>query len=148
MGMRKVGSGLLLSLALAWIGQLQAADLPKDKAERVSGLYKVNAIDKMPDNTYTIHFVAEAKDGVHDLLVLNSEGLNVKIAEGQLVKLSAEVVKGSAKEQEITQVLLFLPSQDYGLTPIWMLSKNHETHEMRGARWLEMHAPQADYQVF
>ncbi|MBC7661659.1 MAG: hypothetical protein H7249_18335 [Chitinophagaceae bacterium] len=117
------------------------------KAERVSGLYKLAHIEKKPDNEYVLHFEAQAKDGVHDQLVLNSDGLNVKVEEGQVIKLSAEVLTGSAKEHEITQVLLFLPSQDYGLTPVWVLSKSHETHEIRGARWLEMHAPQADYQV-
>ncbi len=147
--MRMIMSGLLgcvLGFGAFTVGYAQQA--PKDQAERVSGLYKVAAIEKKVENEYLIHFAAEAKDGVHDLLVLSSEGLNVKIQEGQVLKLAAEVIKSHAKEQEITQVLLFMPSQDYGLTPIWMLSKNFETREIRGARWLEMHAPQADYQVF
>ncbi len=117
-------------------------------AERVTGLYKVRKIEKNPGNDYVLHFEAENKDGVHDLLVLKSDGLNVKIEEGQVLKLSAEVLKDSKKEQEITQVLVFLPSSEYGLSPVWLLSKAHEIREMRGARYLEMHAPASDYQVY
>jgi hypothetical protein len=117
-------------------------------AERVSGLYKVSRIETKPGNEVILHFESESKDGVHDLLVLKSDGLNVKIEEGQVLKLSAEVLNTSAKEHEITQVLVFLPSNDYGLSPIWLLSKAHETREIRGARYLEMHAPGSDFQVF
>lgn len=120
----------------------------EENLERVSGLYKVSRIEKNRGNEYVIHFEAESKDGVHDLLVLKSDGLNVNIEEGQVLKLSAEVLKSSKKEQEITQVLVFLPSNEYGLSPVWLLSKTHETREMRGARYLEMHAPGSDYQVF
>jgi hypothetical protein len=146
--MRKVFTAIMVSVAMSYMANGFAQDAIKEKAERVSGLYKLARIEKKVDNEYVLHFAAETKDGVHDLLVLNSEGLNVKIEEGQVIKLSAEVLSSSAKEHEITQVLLFMPSQEYGLTPIWMLSRKHETREIRGARWLEMHAPQADYQVF
>lgn len=145
--MSKVFTFISLFAALALAGSGFSQEVPKEKVERVSGQYKLERIEKKVDNEYVLHFTAETKDGVHDQLVLNSEGMNVKIAEGQVVKLSAEVIASSAKEHEITQVLLFMPSQEYGLTPIWMLSRTHETHEIRGARWLEMHAPQADYQV-
>lgn len=145
--MHKVFTFISLFVALTLAASGFSQEVPKDKVERVSGFYKLASIEKKPDNEYVLHFVAETKDGVHDLLVLNSEGMNVKIAEGQVIKLSAEVITSTAKEHEITQVLLFMPSQEYGLTPIWMLSKTHETREIRGARWLEMHAPQADYQV-
>lgn len=127
------------------------AEVPKLEeagVERVSGLYKLTQIEKRPGNEHILHFEAEAKDGVHDLLVLKSDGLNVKIEEGQVLKLSAEVLKSSQKEHEITQVLVFMPSSDYGLSPVWLLSKSHETREMKGARYLEMHAPGSDYQVF
>lgn len=117
-------------------------------AERVSGLYKLTQIEKNRGNEFILHFEAETKDGVHDLLVLKSEGLNVKIEEGQVLKLSAEVLTSPQKEHEITQVLVFLPSNEYGLSPVWLLSKTHETREIRGARYLEMHAPGSDYQVF
>lgn len=116
--------------------------------ERVSGLYKITQIEKNLGNEFVLHFEAETKDGVHDLLVLKSDGLNVKIDEGQVLRLSAEVIKSSLKEHEITQVLVFMPSSEYSLSPVWLLSKSHETHEIRGARYLEMHAPGSDYQVF
>ena len=117
-------------------------------AERVTGLYKVSRIETNPGNEVVMHFESETKDGVHDLLVLKSDGLNVKIEEGQILKLSAEVLQSSQKEHEITQVLVFLPSSEYGLSPVWLLSKAHETREIKGARFLEMHAPGSDFQVF
>ena len=145
--MRKAITFILVLATLSLAASGFSQEVSKEKVERVSGQYKLDRIEKKVDNEYVLHFTAETKDGVHDQLVLNSEGLNVKIAEGQVVKLSAEVIASSAKEHEITQVLLFMPSHEYGLTPIWMLSRTHETREIRGARWLEMHAPQADYQV-
>lgn len=117
-------------------------------AERVSGLYKLTQIEKKPGNEFILHFEADTKDGVHDLLVLKSDGLNVKIEEGQVLKLSAEVLSTPHREHEITQVLVFLPSNEYGLSPVWLLSKTHETREIRGARYLEMHAPGSDFQVY
>ncbi len=145
--MRKVFTFISLFAALALTPSAFSQEAQKNKLERVSGLYKLDRVEKKVDNEYVLHFTAETKDGVHDQLVLNSEGMNVKIAEGQVIKLSAEVIASSAKEHEITQVLIFMPSPEYGLTPVWMLSRTHETREIRGARWLEMHAPQADYQV-
>ena len=126
----------------------EAARSEGSGVERVSGLYKITQIERKPGDEFNLHFEAETKDGVHDLLVLKSDGLSVKIEEGQILKLSAEVLKSSQKEHEITQVLVFMPSSDYGLSPVWLLSKSHETREIRGARYLEMHAPGSDYQVF
>ncbi len=161
--MRRYKSIFFASLVIS--GSLRAEETPQ-KAEptsvpkkvesspsgeglaRVSGLYRLTKMEKNPNQEFVLHFEAEAKDGVHDLLVLKSEGLNVKIKVGQVLKLSAEVLESSEKVHEMTQVLLYLPSSDYGLSPIWLLSKAHETREMRGARYLEMHAPGSDYQVF
>jgi hypothetical protein len=63
-----------------------------------------------------------------------------------VLRLSAEVLRDKSSELEVTQVLLFLPGE-HGTAPIWLLSSDHPNRDFRGARWLDMHAPQADYTI-
>jgi hypothetical protein len=42
---------------------------------------------------------------------------------------------------------LFLPSAQ-GRVPVWMLSKKGSQFDLRGAKYLDMHAPVNDYIVF
>ena len=114
---------------------------------RVGGQYRIQKIEKLGDEDFRITFQSEAPSGRADTLVLRSDHIHVAVQEGLSLRLTAEVVKDQGPILEVTQVLLFLNHRDYGTTPVWLLSKQHVTRDFRGARWLEMHAPQADFLI-
>ncbi len=117
-----------------------------EKLLRIGGTYKVVKLQKRADSEFEIHFESAPPSGRYDRLVLHSDHIHMGLQEGQTLRLSAEVLKSSADELEVTQVLLFLSNPEYGTTPVWMLSSQHASgQELRASRWLDMHAPQADY---
>jgi len=116
------------------------------KVERVGGQFRLVSIERLGEKDFRIKFESEPKTGKHDYLVLRSDHLHLAMQEGQVLRLSAEVIRDRGSELEVTQVLLFLPSGQ-GTVPIWLLSSQHVPQEFRGARWLDMHAPQADYLI-
>ncbi len=140
--------GIVLSWSLFCLAcpglELQAN--PLAKIEKIGGLFRIMSIERLGDQDFRIKFESEVKTGKHDKLVLRSDHVHLAMQEGQVLRLSAEVIRDAGSELEVTQVLLFLPN-DYGTTPIWLLSSQHPTQEFRGARWLDMHAPQADFLI-
>lgn len=136
----------VLSLFIAFLPLERVLADPLAKLEKVGGLFRIASIQRLGDKDFRIKFESERKTGKGDVLVLRSDHVHLAMQEGQVLRLSAEVVRDGSSELEVTQVLMFLPS-DQGATPIWLLSTQHTTHDFRGARWLEMHAPQADYTI-
>lgn len=118
-----------------------------EKLERIGGTYRIVRLNKLGDADFQIHFESVPLTGRFDRLVLRSDHVHMSIQEGQVLRLSAEVLSSEKPEVEVTQVLLFLSHSDYGTTPVWLLSSQHVTKDFRGSRWLDMHAPQADFQI-
>ncbi len=135
----------LFFMSFPLLGQVLRAD-PIAKVERIGGQFRIVSIEHLGEKDFRIKFESEPKTGKHDYLVLRSDHLHLAMQEGQVLRLSAEVIRDRGSELEVTQVLLFLPSGQ-GTVPIWLLSSQHVPQEFRGARWLEMHAPQADYLI-
>lgn len=137
---------LLLGLWLVFSGFTLHAE---SKVERIGGNFKIERIEKLSDADFRISFVSQVETGRFDRLTLRSDHVHLSMQEGQVIRLSAEVLKtASGKEVEVTQVLLFLSHSEYGTTPVWLLSSQHPTRDFRGSRWLDMHAPQADFLIF
>ncbi|MDQ3233894.1 MAG: hypothetical protein M3Q07_18930 [Pseudobdellovibrionaceae bacterium] len=136
---------LSLLLFCMFSGQTQAD--PMSKVERIGGLFRIARIEKLGDKDFRIKFESETKTGKHDKLILRSDHVHLAMQEGQVLRLSAEVLRDTSSELEVTQVLLFLPSEHGTAAPIWLLSSDHPNRDFRGARWLDMHAPQADYTI-
>lgn len=114
---------------------------------RVAGEYKVSQIKKQPDGAFQVSFVSKHTTGRFDRLRLVTDHLHLRLKEGLSLKISAEIVKGSGAAGEISQVLVFLPSSKHSHVPIWMISKAFSGRPLKGARYLEMHAPTSDYLV-
>lgn len=141
---------LLCSLALplkGFAGENKAPKVEAETLERIGGTYRVSRLEKLGDADFLIHFESVPLTGRYDHLVLRSDHIHMSIQEGQSLRLSAEVVSSKKPEVEVTQVLLFLSNAEYGTTPVWLLSSQHATRDFRGSRWLDMHAPQADFQI-
>ncbi len=135
-----IGLWLLLSSFAAFAADSTA------QLERVGGRYKILSIKKVGEADFKIRFQSERRTGHFDELMLQSDHIHISMQEGQVVRLSAEVIKApQGGEVEVTQVLLFLSHPEYGTTPVWLLSSQHPTRDFRGSRWLDMHAPQADF---
>lgn len=137
---------LTLSLFVFFTYSGQSLADPLAQVERIGGLFRIARIEKLGDRDFRIKFESESKTGKNDNLTLRSDHVHLAMQEGQVLRLSAEVLRDTTSELEVTQVLLFLPGE-HGSAPIWLLSSDHPNRDFRGARWLDMHAPQADYTI-
>jgi len=118
---------------------------PTGHVERVGGNYTVSKIERQEAGGFRIEFQSEVKEGPFQTLILESDHVNVGVAIGQKLRLSAEVTGVAGSKAEVSQVLLFLPNIR-GTMPVWMLSKRGGG-DLKAGRYLEMHAPLADYQI-
>lgn len=117
--------------------------------KRIGGDFKITSIERVAEGDFRIRFVSQGDPKKKDRLLLQSDHIHLSMQEGQVVRLSAEVLSQDVSgEFEVAQVLLFLSNKEYGTTPVWLLSSRHLTRDFRGSRWLDMHAPQADFQIF
>lgn len=113
---------------------------------RLGGDFLISSIEKLEDRKFLVRFISEDPQ-FKKPLVLISDHVHVGVQEGEHIRISAEVLKETDESIEVSQVLLFLPNQ-LGFTPVWMLSQNATSHELKGARFLQMHAPSADFAIF
>jgi hypothetical protein len=110
---------------------------------RVGGNYRVEQIEKMKKGTFKISFVSVASTGRFDRLILNSDHTHVSVAKGDLIRLSAEILKDSGSVAEVAQMVVFLKTK-LGQTPVWLLSNKAPLRDLRATRYLKMHAPTND----
>lgn len=138
----------LLSLLLVTPAFAAGKQRPEvqDVAAKVGGNYKVSRIERLGPDHFVIEFTSTVKSGKHDLLVLESDHVNVAVTKGMELRLSAEVLREKKGATEVSQVLLFLPKSDTHV-PVWLLSRHAKHQELRGSRYLEMHAPTSDFMV-
>ena len=114
--------------------------------DKVGGLYKVESIKKKGTSYFEVRFKSTNKTGKFDTLILESDHVHVGVAVGMTLRLSAEILKAKGDTAEISQVLLFFKRGD-STVPVWLLSRKGNPG-LRGARYLEMHAPTSDYVIF
>jgi hypothetical protein len=147
--MKKLGLILFFGLFLCDIQASESKkDLPKEgKVLRIGGEFRIKSIEKLAEKDFRVVFESLTKTAKANQLVLRTNHIHFGLSEGEQIRLSAEVVGEGSDVLNVTQVLLFIPQETYGMTPVWILSNQFPTGELRGAKWLEMHAPQADYQV-
>ena len=114
---------------------------------KITGQYKVHISKNGKFDNYRIEFQSKFKTGRLDRLDLMTDHVHLGLEDGAEVKLSAEVVRDFGVTGEISQVLVFLPRKGGSVTPVWLLSSAYLNRPLRGARYLEMHAPTSDYLV-
>jgi hypothetical protein len=116
------------------------------KLERIGGNFTVTKIKRLPDGGFTVDFKASEGPSKIKRLHLESDHINVGLSEGQMIRLSADVLAHNGETAEISQVVVFIAGPS-GPTPAWMLSKK-ATGLTPPARLIEMHAPSTDYTIF
>ena len=139
-------AGLFLQL---WTSGISFAKSPGAEdavgTKRVAGTYKVVSIRKNSDG-FVVEFASEVKTGKYDKLVFESDYIHSGVREGSVMRLSADLLRETGEAAEISQLVLFFKSQDAHV-PVWMLSKKAKLERLKGANYLEMHAPTSDYLV-
>jgi hypothetical protein len=123
---------------------------PKQKqatAERVGGDYRIESIQRHDDGTFTVMFQAIVPTGKFDRIRLDCAHLHLGVKEGDVLRISAEILTAAGAEAQASQVLVFVDTQQ-GPAPVWLLSNKVSTKELNGARYLEMHLPATDYMIF
>lgn len=138
---------LLFLLMISAISLAAKANENSHEVLKVGGNFEVSSIDLVDSGTFRVEFTAVKATGRFDTLILETDHVHFSIKEGQVIRLSAEVISENKDTAEISQVLLFLPSAQ-GQIPVWMLSKKGSQFDLRGSKYLEMHAPINDYIVF
>lgn len=118
------------------------------QVQKVSGDYRLYQMKALSHGMFKLSFVAKTKSGSFDRLELVSDHIHFGVKKGAVLRIAGEVAH--VREDgvaELSQVMVLLPSRE-GKTPIWMLSKKFRSQGLHGSRYLEMHAPNADYLVF
>jgi len=144
---------LIITLFVALPALAETSAQPKIEAVpeapkilRVGGDYTVSSIDKAGEGAFKIEFKAVTPSGRFDTLKLESDHVHVAVRVGQKIRLSAEILAEAGPSAEVSQLVLFLENPQ-GPVPVWLLSNKAPAGELRGSRYLEMHAPMNDYQV-
>lgn len=133
-----VSSFFLCSLAFA-----------EDALKRVGGEFVVSDIKRTNSGMFEVTFSSALSDIQPSTLKLLSDHVHVRLEKGLKLRISAEIAEVKGGIAYLKQVLLFMPPPvgDSDTLPIWMLSSVYQTKSLKGARYIEMHAPTADYQV-
>lgn len=143
----------MIASVLIWIvttapsfAQGRGLNFENQATAKIGGDYRVSSIRKKGDDHFVVEFTSVHKTGKYDVLFLESDHLNVAVEEGKTLRLSAEILKEGKKKTEVSQVLLFLPHGETHV-PVWLLSRNAPDKDLRGSRYIEMHAPTSDYLI-
>lgn len=127
-------------LALLMMGASLAAAEPL----RVSGDFRLKEFKPLPYGGGTMIFQAEHQTGRFDELHLEARQSHLALEKGKVFHLSAEVVAVQGSVAEASQILIQFSKGDQKI-PVWLLSSKYPGMPLRGARYLEMHAPSNDY---
>lgn len=135
-------------LMLASLFLLGAQHNTKPKLVRVGGEFKVKSIQKTADRNFVITFASTDNKAKVQEIILESAYLHVSVEEGKVLRLSAEVAAQRGRVVEARQILLFLPTANSYL-PVWLLSRSAPAlSDFKGAKYIDMHAPQSDFLLF
>ena len=136
----------LLILPCLWLSSLAGAE---DALKKIGGEFVVSEIKRMNSGFFEVTFTSALTDLKPSTLKLVSDHVHIRLEKGLKLRISAEVAEVKGNTGLLKQVLLFMPqsSDESHILPIWMLSSVYPTKSLKGARYIEMHAPTADYQV-
>ena len=136
---------LLVSASLAL---LAAQNNTSAELVRVGGEFKVKSIEKTEDRGFLITFTSTDRKAQVQEITLDSAYLHVSVEEGKVLRLSAEVASQQGSTVAARQILLFLPTPGSYL-PVWLLSRSAPAlSDLKGAKYIDMHAPQSDFLMF
>lgn len=108
--------------------------------ERIGGDFKVARIDKIV-NGFRVHFKSKIEAEIPEIILI-SDHIHARVKEGDVIRLSADVVRVEGKVAYASQVLVFLTG-DQGEVPVWMTATGAQLIIDRD--FLKMHSPSNDY---
>lgn len=135
-------------LLLASLALLAAQNNASAELVRVGGEFKVKSIAKTEDHGFLITFTSTDRKAQVQRITLDSAYLHVSVEEGKVLRLSAEVATRQGSTVAARQILLLLPTPGSYL-PVWLLSRSAPAlSDLKGAKYIDMHAPQSDFLMF
>lgn len=135
-------------LVLASLALLAAQNNTSAELVRVGGEFRVKSIEKTKDRGFLITFTSTDRKAQVQEITLDSAYLHVSVEEGKVLRLSAEVASQRGSTVTARQILLFLPTPGSYL-PVWLLSRSAPAlSDLKGAKYIDMHAPQSDFLMF
>ena len=135
-------------LVLASLALLAAQNNTGAELVRVGGEFRVKSIEKTQERGFLITFTSTDRKAQVQEITLDSAYLHVSVEEGKVLRLSAEVASQRGSTVAARQILLFLPTPGSYL-PVWLLSRSAPAlSDLKGAKYIDMHAPQSDFLMF
>lgn len=134
-----------LMIVLSFVAiSLQAAEPPSPA--KIRGSYAISSIEQKGPSEYLVRFVPE-KPSDGPILSLKTSNLHSRLKAGVSLDLVADLVKSTGGEAEASQVMVMFKVAG-ARVPVWLISKDYGPRNLRGDRYLDMHAPTTDFLVF
>lgn len=142
---------VLLGMAVVFLGLVRPGLAEEHQVNRVKGLYKIAKITKFSERDFLTVFayageVSASDDRPQDIL-LRTNHMHLALQEGETFEIAAEVAKKSKQGILAAQVMVNIETPT-SKVPVWLLSSQYGTNDLRGARYIDMHAPVSDFMVF
>ncbi len=135
----------LLSAISRFAPQAQAQESPKGP---ITGEYLVSDVKRLDLGGFEVFFKKVSPTSQFNELKLVSTNIHVGLKPGLVVRLAAEYLGAPQKSVELSQVLVYLPGAGTTYVPVWLMSSKIPQNGLTASKFLEMHAPSMDYQVF
>ena len=126
----------------------------EDNENFLEGRYKISKIRKSGD-FFRIVFTKINNDRLlPKSVMIESQYVHHALEEGMNLEVSFRIEKDKrnkfsySKPIELDQILVYLPNDLGGSTPVWMVSKNKEFMGLNGSKFLKMHSPSSDFSIF
>lgn len=114
----------------------------------ITGEYVVSDIKRPDQGGFEVFFKKVSPADQFNELKLVSANIHVGLKPGLVVRLAAEYLGTPQKSVELSQVLIYLPGNGTTYVPVWLMSSKVPQNGLTASKFLEMHAPSMDYQVY
>lgn len=140
---------MTVSFSFLWNSEILANEKtqPAQKEKTITGAYTVSELAKTETGEFKLTLSAVEPSGTFDELTITSKDVHFGVKVNQTLRIAGEYVGSPGKKNELSQVLVYLPTQKRS-TPVWIMSSRYPRQEKSARKLIELHAPATDYQVY
>lgn len=145
-----LGLFITCSLAQAYGSETQRPPLFVNESSKpaLKGEYRVTEIKRLDRGGFEVVFTATNPTNPFNQLRLVTANIHIGLKSNQVLRLAAEYIGSPQKNVEISQVLLYLPGDGTNQVPVWLMSSEAPQNGLTASKYIDMHAPSMDFQVY
>lgn len=113
---------------------------------RVAGDFIVSSLQPSYQGGFSVTFRSELPTSRFNTLKLSTDHVHASIQVGQKIRLSAEVSEDEGQKAEVSQVVIFVPTE-MGSASVWLMSNRNFPVDLQPVSFLKMHSPQTDFLI-